>query len=122
MQEKPLVYKTETTGLWGEAVRQRRAVITNDYAAPNPWKKGIPRAHPRSSGHMNVPLMDGDHIVLVVGVANKPEEYTDHDVEELSLLMQGLWQVIKQKRAQAALQEEMTFSDAVLDACRAAVP
>ena len=29
--------------------------------------------------------------------------------------MQGLWQVIKQKRAQAALQEEMTFSDAVLD-------
>ncbi|MGA9029050.1 MAG: PAS domain S-box protein, partial [Methanoregula sp.] len=115
MQEKPLVYKTETTGLWGEAVRQRRAVITNDYAAPNPWKKGYPPGHPQILRHMNVPLMDGDHIVLVVGVANKPEEYTDHDVEELSLLMQGLWQVIKQKRAQAALQEEMTFSDAVLD-------
>jgi len=115
MQEKPLVYKTEKTGLWGEAVRQRQAVITNDYAAPNPKKKGYPPGHPQIIRHMNVPLMDGGHIVLVVGVANKPEEYKDHDVEELSLLMQGLWQVIKQKRAQAALQEEMTFSDAVLD-------
>jgi PAS domain S-box-containing protein len=115
MQDKPLVYKTEKTGLWGEAVRQRRAVITNDYAAPNPKKKGYPPGHPPILRHMNVPLMDEGRIVLVAGVANKQGDYTDHDVEELSLLMQGLWQVIKQKRAQAALEEEMAFSDAVLD-------
>lgn len=115
MQDKPLIYKTEKTGLWGEAVRQRRAVITNDYAAPNPKKKGYPPSHPPILRHMNVPLIDEGRIVMVVGVANKPGEYMDHDVEELSLLMQGLWQVIKQKRAQAALQEERIFSDAVLD-------
>ena len=40
--DKPLVYPLETTGLWGEAVRQRQPVITNDYAAPNPLKKGYP--------------------------------------------------------------------------------
>ena len=42
--EKPLIYPVETTGLWGEAVRQRRPIITNDYQAPNPWKKGYRRA------------------------------------------------------------------------------
>ena len=32
--DKPIVYPVETTGLWGEAVRQRQPVVTNDYAAP----------------------------------------------------------------------------------------
>ena len=42
--DKPLIYPLETTGLWGEAERQRRPIITNDYASPNPYKKAIPRA------------------------------------------------------------------------------
>ncbi len=29
--DKPIHYPVATTGPWGEAVRQRRAVITNDY-------------------------------------------------------------------------------------------
>ena len=45
MIDKPIVYPVETTGLWGEAVRQRQPVITNDYAAPNPLKKGYPEGH-----------------------------------------------------------------------------
>jgi len=110
MQDKPLVYKTEKTGLWGEAVRQRRAVITNDYTAPNPLKKGYPEGHPKITRHMNVPLIDEGHVVLVVGVANNPEAYTERDARELLLLVQGLWQVIKQKRAKEALHEsEMKY-------------
>ena len=46
MQEKPIVYKTEKTGLWGEAVRQRGPVITNDYAAPDPGQEGVSRRPP----------------------------------------------------------------------------
>ena len=102
MQEKPFIYKTEKTGLWGEAVRQRQPVITNDYAAPNPAKKGYPDGHPHIIRHMNVPVIDEGHIVLVAGVANKPADYTENDVSELLLLMQGLWSIIKRKR----LQEE----------------
>jgi PAS domain S-box-containing protein len=100
MQEKPIVYKTEKTGLWGEAIRQRRPVITNDYAAPNPAKKGYPDGHPRITRHMNVPVIDEGRIVLLAGVANKPSDYTENDVDELLLLMQGLWAIIKQKRAE----------------------
>ena len=100
MREKPIVYKTEKTGLWGEAVRQRCAVITNDYAAPNPAKKGYPEGHPHIYRHMNVPVIEDGHIVLVAGVANKPSDYSENDANELLLLMQGLWTILKQKRAE----------------------
>ena len=69
--DKPLIYPVETTGLWGEAVRQRKPVITNDYTAPNQWKKGYPKDHVEVIRHMNVPIFDGDHIVIVAGVGNK---------------------------------------------------
>ena len=31
MIDKPIVYNLIDTGLWGDAVRERKAVITNDY-------------------------------------------------------------------------------------------
>lgn len=40
IRDKPIEYPLETTGLWGEAVRQRKPIITNDYSAPSLFKKG----------------------------------------------------------------------------------
>lgn len=34
------IYKLEKTGIWGEAVRQRRPIMVNDFDAPEPLKKG----------------------------------------------------------------------------------
>ncbi len=102
--DKPLVYPLETTGLWGEAVRQRRPIITNDYAAPNPWKKGYPEGHVALRRHVNVPIFSGDHIVIVAGVANKPYDYDDTDVRQLTLLMEGVWQLIEHRRTEEALR------------------
>ncbi len=103
--KKPIEYKVSATGLWGEAVRQRRPVITNDYAAPNPLKKGHPEGHVHITRHMNIPVLDGPHIVLVAGVGNKPADYNDNDARELTLLMNGLWNVIRRRRAEEALQK-----------------
>lgn len=104
MREKPIIYPVEKTGLWGDAVRHRRPVITNDYQAPNPGKKGYPAGHPHILRHMNVPIMDGDHIVMVAGVANKPSGYSEHDVSQLTLLMQALWQVLERRRTEDELR------------------
>jgi PAS domain S-box-containing protein len=103
--DKPIEYPVVTTGLWGEAVRQRQPVITNDYAAPSPWKKGYPGGHVTVRRHMNVPIFDGDRIVAVSGVGNKAEPYDDSDVRQLTLLAQGMWRLIQRKRADEALRE-----------------
>ena len=105
MAEKPLVYPVTHTGLWGEALRQRRPIITNDYAAPNPWKKGTPEGHVQILRHMNVPILDDDRIVIVAGVGNKHEDYDENDVKQLTLLMEGMWRIVRHKRAEEALQE-----------------
>ncbi|MBN2389496.1 MAG: GAF domain-containing protein, partial [Anaerolineae bacterium] len=104
LTDKPLVCPLETTGLWGEAVRQRRPIITNDYTAPNPWKRGYPEGHVALRCHVNVPIFSGDHIVIVAGVANKPHNYDDTDVRQLTLLMEGVWQLIAWRRTEEALR------------------
>jgi len=105
IESKPLVYPVETTGLWGETVRQRQPIITNDYLAPNPVKKGYPEGHVHVRRHMNIPLFDGGRIVLVAGVGNKEEPYGDPDIKQLTLLMDGMWKIIKQKRAEEELRK-----------------
>jgi hypothetical protein len=48
VMDKPIHYPWRKPALWGEAVRQRRPVITNNYAAPTPAKKGYPEGHRKS--------------------------------------------------------------------------
>ena len=103
--DKPLIFPVDTTGLWGEAVRQCRPIITNDYNAPNPWKKGTPEGHVRLVRHMNLPVIVGGKIVLVAGVGNKEEDYSDADVSQLTLLMEGMWRTIERSRAEEELKK-----------------
>lgn len=113
--EKPLIYPMETTGLWGEAVRRRKPVITNDYTAPNPWKKGYPDGHVELTRHMNVPIFDGNHIVMIAGVGNKPSDYDASDVRQLTLLMEGMWIIVQRKRTKEILQSERDKAQKYLD-------
>ncbi len=99
VEERSLVYLVEETGLWGEVVRQRKPILTNDYAAPNPWKRGLPEGHVPLTRHLNVPVFDGEHIVAVAGVGNKEDPYDEADARQLTLLMQGMWNLIQRKRA-----------------------
>jgi PAS domain S-box-containing protein len=105
IREKPLHYSLESTGLWGEAVRLRRPVITNDYAAENPAKKGYPEGHISVIRHMNVPVFEGNRIVMLAGVGNKETGYNESDIRQVTLLMGGLWQILKRKRAEEELRE-----------------
>ncbi len=110
IQDKPVLYPIGSTGLWGEAVRQRRSIITNDYAADSALKKGTPDGHIPIVRHMNVPIFDGSHIVLIAGVGNKPEDYDEGDVRQLKLLMEGMWRIVRQRQAEderKRLQEQL---------------
>ncbi len=104
MKNKRFIYPIKTTGLWGEAVRQRRPIITNDYSLPSPMKKGYPEGHVELTRHMNVPIFDGDHIVAVAGVSNKADDYDESDLRQLTLLMQGMWSLLQRKQIEDALK------------------
>lgn len=114
--EKQLIYKIDETGLWGEAFRQRKPIITNDYDAPNPMKKGYPEGHVKIYRHMNVPVFDGDIIKVIAGVGNKEAPYDDSDVRQLTLMMDGVWSILKRKEYEERLSESEANYRAIFDA------
>ncbi|MEM2123794.1 MAG: PAS domain S-box protein [Methanolinea sp.] len=96
-------YPLETTGLWGDPVRQKRPVIVNDYAGEVAGKRGTPPGHPPLTRFMGIPVLDGPRVVMVAGVANKQWDYTDADAQQVTLLMASLWQILTRKRSEEAL-------------------
>jgi len=81
---KPIIYPLDETGMWGDAVRERKAVITNDYKnLVKPTKKGYPTGHVEVIKHVNIPVIKDGKIVGVLGVGNKETDYTDTDVKTL---------------------------------------
>ncbi len=99
------IFEVDQIGLWGEAIRQRRPIITNDYQAPGKDKKGYPAGHVPILRHMNIPVFDGERIVAIAGVGNKSSPYVESDVNQLTLLMQGMWQLLQRKQADEALRQ-----------------
>lgn len=104
-QNRPYVYPVHRTGLWGEAIRQRKPLIINDFHSPSSLKKGFPRGHVSLYRYMHIPIFDGDRIVIVIGVGNKETDYDESDVLHLTLLMYGLWEVLQKKRMEETLKE-----------------
>lgn len=105
VQSPPANYPVAETGLWGEAVRQRRPVITNDYAAENPLKHGCPEGHVEIRRHLNLPVFSQGKIVLLVGVGNKDNRYDDEDIHQLTLLLDAALLLIEKKRSEKLLKE-----------------
>ncbi|MGB9521756.1 MAG: LytS/YhcK type 5TM receptor domain-containing protein, partial [Anaerolineales bacterium] len=80
IQTYPQDYRFSDTGLLGETIRQRQAIIINDLAADHPAKKGIPSGHIPIQNYLAVPVFCEGKIVAVVGVANKDGDYNERDV------------------------------------------
>ncbi|UCF17656.1 MAG: GAF domain-containing protein, partial [Phycisphaerales bacterium] len=103
--ETPRQFTVAEAGLWGEAVKQRRPIIINDYAAPHPAKKGIPEGHVPIKRFLCVPVFDGERIVVVAAVANKEKDYDESDVRAFTSMMNDAWRLIRHKQAEQVLQE-----------------
>ena len=87
------IYDLDNTGCWGEAVRQRKPIIINDYQADNPLKKGTPDGHVKLHKFLTIPVISDNKIVAVAGVANKEMDYDSSDVRQLTLLLDSVWKI-----------------------------
>ncbi len=97
-------YDLDQAGVWVECVHQQKPVIHNDYAAL-PHKKGLPDGHAEVIRELVVPVMRDGKVVSILGVGNKPADYTEKDVAVVSYLADVTWEIVRQKRADEALQE-----------------
>jgi len=77
----------ERSGLAGLAVSHRKPVMANTiFSLGNlePYQFNV-------FNHLDVPVIDGDKIVLVCGVCNRNTVYNKSDIRQISMLLEGLW-------------------------------
>lgn len=95
-------YDLEQAGVWAEGVREGKPVVHNSYASL-PEKKGMPAGHAQLVRELVVPVIQIGKVVAILGVGNKPEPYTEKDVEIVSYLADVTWRLIEQKWAEEKL-------------------
>ncbi len=96
---------TPEAGLWAECLRQRQAVMTNDYQAPHDGKRGLPEGHVPISRFVAVPVFDGSRLVAAAAVANKAADYTQEDVRAFTALLNKLWELLRRREMEQALRD-----------------
>ncbi len=96
-------YPIADAGVWVDCVHERKTVIHNDYASL-PHRKGMPEGHAEVVRELVVPVFRGDRIAAILGVGNKPAEYTEKDVEVVSLVADLAWEIAERKRIENELE------------------
>ncbi len=105
LADKKLIFQVEETGIWGDAIRRREAVIINNYENYKSLKKkGYPKGHIKIFRVMNIPIFDSGKIVALAGVGNKLSNYNESDVRQLTLMMDGMWRIIQKKNSEDDLR------------------
>ncbi len=95
----PLILELDEAGPWGEAVRQRQAIVCNECSASAVYAVGYPMGRMPMKRHLVLPIFRNNQIVAVLGVGNKTDEYTDNDIRQLQLFLEGAWNVLERYKA-----------------------
>jgi PAS domain S-box-containing protein len=93
----------DETGVWGDVIRQRKPLVLNDYSQPNPNKKGIPVGHININNYLSIPTFQQNKIVAIISVSNKEDDYVQSDINQLTLLLDGMRRFLDQRKEKEAL-------------------
>ncbi|MBN2233032.1 MAG: PAS domain S-box protein [Deltaproteobacteria bacterium] len=102
IRERGLHCDVSQAGVWIDAVRRGRPTIHNDYAGL-PHRRGLPDGHVGIVRQLVVPVRRGGLITAVLGIANKPDDYTETEAELVAVFADLIWDIIEKKR----LEEEL---------------
>jgi PAS domain S-box-containing protein len=97
-------YDLNDAGVWADAVRQKKPVIHNNYETLAN-KNGMPEGHGKITRDLIVPVIRGNKVVGVMGIANKPTDFTEKDVEILSFLADVSWEIAEHKLNENRLRQ-----------------
>jgi PAS domain S-box-containing protein len=97
-------YAIADAGVWVDCVRERRPVIHNDYASLE-HRRGLPEGHSPIVRELVTPVLRGETVAAVLGVGNKPTDYTTADVATISDIADLALEIAERKRTEEALRE-----------------
>jgi PAS domain S-box-containing protein len=119
--DKPILFPVAEGGLWGDCIRQRTAVLVNDYPALHPGKRGLPEGHVPMRRFLVVPALDAGRVVAVVMVANKAEDYTEGDITALTAMVNKTYEILRRKQDEEQLKHLQRQLELILNSTWEAV-
>lgn len=105
IMEPKYAYHLSNSGFWGEAVRQRKPMINNDYLSNTVFNRGLPEGHVPLKNILSLPLFSGNKITALLCVANKKTNYLQTDIVQLRLLMDSAWKILEREKMTEELIE-----------------
>lgn len=87
-------------GLWAAARRQRSPAVFDEL--PTPFASPLPAAVAGLTRLVSVPVIEGGLGRMMLGVGNKAEPYSEHEIETVRLISQDIWRIVNQRRAEQA--------------------
>ena len=107
-------YPIKQAGVWVDCVRLQKPVIHNDYESL-PKKKGLPPGHAPLIRELTVPILRNDKVVAIIGVGNKPQDYTDQDITVLQEFLSHILALVDRKNAEEELAKHRYHLEELLD-------
>jgi putative nucleotidyltransferase with HDIG domain len=101
-------YSLDRAGIWADCVRRGEPVVHNELSAQD-YRRGLPEGHAPLTRHLAVPVMEQGRPVMVLGVGNKPTPYGERDVEEVRLLAESAWGLLRRKAHQEREARHLRF-------------
>jgi PAS domain S-box-containing protein len=95
----------DQAGVWAEAARQRRPLIQSDYETLA-GRKGLPQGHVPITREIVIPIIRNERIMAIMGIGNKPQDYTQSDLEIAERLADYAWDITERKQMEIALEAE----------------
>jgi PAS domain S-box-containing protein len=102
-----VVINLDIDGVPGKVAAQHHPLIINLERSQKPDLNvnGYPEGQYSLDRYMTVPIYGGEHIAAIIGVANCDQEYSQLDVQQLSLFMDSVFSILERWQVEQALRE-----------------
>jgi signal transduction histidine kinase/DNA-binding response OmpR family regulator len=111
------LFSLDESGVWREAVRERRVVTINDCQAKHSGKRAPLPNHLQLNRLLAAPALEGDRVVAVMVLGSKTEPYDASDARHVTLSMDSMLKLVRNRRDRDALtrsEQQLRESNALL--------
>ncbi|MET1256409.1 PAS domain S-box protein [Aliikangiella maris] len=106
---------TNLDSLFGHVMKTHEAIIANN-PKDDPRGCGIPEGHPDLNAFLGVPVMHGERMVAMIGLANRPGGYSEQQIDFLSPFLSTIAQLLQAARLQQKNHESERRLRAIIEA------